>query len=88
MQALEKVADGRATKILIPSDLANFSGLVQAAKTIAQTEDPKDPDYDKGKDKEKTTTVEDILKASLDNSDIPNVALDMQDKPHDKDDNK
>lgn len=35
-EALEKVADGKATKIIIPSDLQNVAGLVKAAAEIAK----------------------------------------------------
>ena len=35
LEALEKVADGRATKIIIPSDIQNMAGLVTSIKEIA-----------------------------------------------------
>lgn len=35
-EALEKVADGQATKIIIPSELQNVAGLVKAAAEIAK----------------------------------------------------
>ncbi len=38
-EALEKVADGQATKIIIPSEIQNVAGLVTAVKEIAT--DPK-----------------------------------------------
>lgn len=34
LEALEKVADGQATKIIIPSDLQNLAGLLSSAKAI------------------------------------------------------
>ena len=39
--AMEKVADGKATKIIIPSELQGLAGLAASAKTIFDTEDPK-----------------------------------------------
>ena len=41
LEAMEKVADGRATKIIIPSELQGLAGLAAGAKTIFDTEDPK-----------------------------------------------
>ncbi len=35
-EALEKVADGQATKIIIPSELQNVAGLVKAAAEVAK----------------------------------------------------
>ncbi len=35
-EAMEKVADGKATKIIIPSELQNLSGIVKAAAEIAK----------------------------------------------------
>ena len=35
LEALEKVADGRATKIIIPSDIQNMAGLITSIKEIA-----------------------------------------------------
>ena len=35
-ETLEKVADGKATKIIIPSDLQNVAGLVKAAAEVAK----------------------------------------------------
>lgn len=37
LEALTKVADGRATKLIIPSDMQNMVGLVSAAKEIWTT---------------------------------------------------
>lgn len=36
LEALEKVADGQATKIIIPSDIQNLAGLVTSIKTLAK----------------------------------------------------
>ena len=35
LEAFEKVADGQATKIIIPSDIQNMAGLVAGVKEIA-----------------------------------------------------
>ncbi len=35
LEALEKVADGQATKIIIPSDIQNMAGLVTSIKEVA-----------------------------------------------------
>ncbi len=37
-EALEKVADGQATKIIIPSDLQNVAGFVKAAVEVAKSD--------------------------------------------------
>ncbi len=37
MEALEKVADGQATKIIIPSEIQNVAGLVASIKEVADT---------------------------------------------------
>lgn len=36
LEALEKAADGQSTKIIIPSDLQNLSGLVTTAAELAK----------------------------------------------------
>ena len=41
LEALGKVADGKATKIIIPSELQGLAGLAAGAKTVFETEDPK-----------------------------------------------
>ena len=41
LEALEKVADGKATKLLIPSELQNLGGLIASVKELA-TEPAKD----------------------------------------------
>lgn len=40
-EALEKVADGKATKIIIPSEIQGMAGLAASAKEIFATETPK-----------------------------------------------
>ena len=35
-EALQKVADGQSTKIIIPSELQNVAGLVKAATEVAK----------------------------------------------------
>ena len=32
LEALQKVADGKATKLIIPSEIQNLTGLLAAAK--------------------------------------------------------
>ena len=41
LEALAKVANGKATKIIIPSELQGLAGLAASAKTVFDTEDPK-----------------------------------------------
>ena len=66
MEAMEKVADGRATKIIVPSELQNMAGLVSAVKSIADTPEPVLDE----------SAVEE-LKEDTSKSHIPNVSLDM-----------
>jgi len=40
LEAMQKVADGKATKIIIPSELQGLAGLAAGAKTIFDTPDP------------------------------------------------
>ena len=40
LEALEKVADGRATKIIIPSELQGLAGLAAGAKAVFADEKP------------------------------------------------
>ena len=40
LEAMEKVADGKATKIIIPSELQGLAGLAASAKTVFDTADP------------------------------------------------
>ena len=35
LEALERVADGRATKIIVPSEIQNLAGLVTSIKEVA-----------------------------------------------------
>ena len=39
LEAVEKMADGQATKIIVPSDIANLAGTVAALKGSAAKED-------------------------------------------------
>ncbi|MBE6963365.1 MAG: SPFH/Band 7/PHB domain protein [Ruminococcaceae bacterium] len=41
LEAMEKIADGKATKIIIPSELQGLAGLAASAKTVFETADPK-----------------------------------------------
>ena len=41
IQAMEKVAEGQATKIIIPSEIQSLAALAAGAKTVFDTEDPK-----------------------------------------------
>ena len=42
LEAFQKAADGKATKIIIPSELQGLAGLAASAKTVFETEDPKE----------------------------------------------
>ncbi len=41
LEAFQHAADGKATKIIIPSEIQGLAGLAAAAKTVFDTEDPK-----------------------------------------------
>ena len=41
IEAMQKVADGQATKIIIPSEIQGLAGLAAAGKTVFSTEEPK-----------------------------------------------
>lgn len=41
LEALQKVADGKATKLIIPSDMQNLAGLVASIKEMASDINPK-----------------------------------------------
>ncbi len=41
-EALEKVAEGKSTKIIVPSDIAGLAGLASALKETVQTQDGKE----------------------------------------------
>ncbi len=41
LEAMQKVADGRATKIIIPSELQGLAGLAASAKAVFESEEPK-----------------------------------------------
>ena len=40
LEALEKVADGKATKLIIPSEIQGLAGLAASAKTILSDDKP------------------------------------------------
>ncbi len=40
MEAMERVANGQATKIIIPSEMQNFASLVAGVQALASTPDP------------------------------------------------
>ena len=41
LEAMQKVADGKATKIIIPSELQGLAGLAASAKAVFESEDPR-----------------------------------------------
>ena len=41
LEAMQKVADGKATKIIIPSELQGLAGLAASAKAVFDSEEPK-----------------------------------------------
>ena len=41
LEAIQKMADGKATKIIIPSELQGLAGLAASAKAVFDTEEPK-----------------------------------------------
>ena len=41
LEAFQTAANGKATKIIIPSEIQGLAGLAASAKTILDTEDPK-----------------------------------------------
>ena len=41
LEAMEKIADGKATKLIIPSGLQGLAGLAAGAKAVFDSEDPK-----------------------------------------------
>ncbi len=43
LEAMEKVADGRATKIIIPSEIQGLAGLAASAKAVFDTVEPNKP---------------------------------------------
>ncbi len=42
LETMQKVADGKATKIIIPSELQALAGLAASAKAVFETPDPKE----------------------------------------------
>ena len=43
LEAFQKAADGRATKIIIPSELQGLAGLCAGAKSVFDTVEPNPP---------------------------------------------
>ena len=41
LQAFQAAATGKATKIIIPSEIQGLAGLAAAGKTVFSTEEPK-----------------------------------------------
>ena len=41
LEAFEKAADGKATKIIVPTELASIAGLVSGLKSVAEKEEYK-----------------------------------------------
>ena len=41
LEAMQKMADGKATKIIIPSELQGLAGFAASAKTVFESEEPK-----------------------------------------------
>ena len=41
LEAMQKIADGKATKIIIPSELQGLAGLAASAKAVFESEEPK-----------------------------------------------
>ncbi|MPN28823.1 hypothetical protein SDC9_176268 [bioreactor metagenome] len=52
LEALQKMADGKATKIIIPSDIQSFVGLATSFKELMK-DDKVEIDKDKKVDKDK-----------------------------------
>jgi hypothetical protein len=44
LEALEKVADGKATKIIVPAEAAGILGALSGLKGILETEKPGAPE--------------------------------------------
>ena len=49
LEAFAKAADGKATKIIIPSEIQNMAGLLAAAQEIVVTPTPDNPEVDSNK---------------------------------------
>ena len=43
LEAFQKAADGRATKIIVPSELQGLAGLCASAKSVFDTVEPNPP---------------------------------------------
>lgn len=62
MEAMERVADGQATKIIIPSEMQNLASLVAGIKAVSDTDDPemkKTPSKDIANDPVRTAYQDD-----------------------------
>ena len=42
LEALQKMADGKATKIIIPSEIQGLAGLAASAKTLLESAPPQE----------------------------------------------
>ena len=42
LEALQKMADGKATKIIIPSEIQGLAGLAASAKTLLESDPPQE----------------------------------------------
>ena len=40
-EALKVMADGKATKIVVPSEIQNITGLLASLKSVVEKEEPK-----------------------------------------------
>lgn len=67
MEAMERVADGRATKIIIPSDMQDMAGLIQGIKTVWDTPEPEG----------ELSPVEELAAHQKDKSSVPNASLNL-----------
>ena len=67
MEAMERVADGRATKIIIPSDMQDMAGLIQGVKTVWDTPEPEG----------ELSPVEELAAHQKDKSSVPNASLNL-----------
>ena len=42
VEAMQKIADGKATKIIIPSEIQGLAGLAASAKTLLESDPPQE----------------------------------------------
>ena len=57
-EALKALADGQATKIIVPSEIQNISGLLTSLKEVVDTPSPQEATAKKVVTKKKTETIE------------------------------